>query len=222
MLPTTGPGSAFTALLALGPLLAAAHLLLPLGFRVRPTMVRGRLLAYAAVWALTCAAALAFPVLLRKSSRELGRSGDGSGSHLYVIAMAAVVLAASALTAVRVIRAARTEARLRPLAGRLLAAARPVHAALAPHLPDSGESVAARAYLADAQAVLATGHGRLALRYLADALYCAGEAAGHGAADRAAEQVAALESLRRQVSQAAEGAGLFDDSHRLHPHASMI
>jgi hypothetical protein len=196
MFPTTGPEASLTVVLVVVPVFSASQMLIPMCFGTRPEQEeRDRhVRALTVAWPILLLFAVGAPPVYRRVRAELGTGSSSSPWYLWTCAAVAALLITA--TAVEAVRAARAEARLRPVAEELLQDAQPLRTVLGASKADDAQS--AQYWLDEAQEALAAGRGRTSVRYLRHALRCAVDAT-----------VVPFDSLRQRVDEIDETAGPF-------------
>ncbi|MGW3954702.1 hypothetical protein ACWEKM_28065 [Streptomyces sp. NPDC004752] len=207
MLPTTGPEASFTVVLVAVPAYSASQLLIPLcfGTRLERELRKRHVLGLAVAWPILLLGGLMMNAATRRARAELGMGSSSSSWYLWICATVAVLLITAA--AVEAVRAARSEAQLRPVAEELLQDAHPLRMWLGASTADDARS--ALNWLDEAQEALASGRGRTAVRYLHHAVGRAEDAACGGAGQGVDATVVPFDSLRQRVNTVDESAGPF-------------
>ncbi|WP_331731455.1 hypothetical protein [Streptomyces sp. NBC_00073] len=200
----TGHFSALNVVVVAPPILAAVHLLLPWLFKVRPSLLGRRAAAFAGVWALTCAVALAAPRLSEALDGELGEGRPAVlDSVVFAVAAAVAIAVAVAVAAVSVVRACRRHVRLRPVASAELPVLRAILAETDRRETDLDFDWVA-CCLREAETFLGSGHGSAAVWQLhSAATVLSGAEDQAGAGRRAAE-------VRDRLQAAGQDEKVFD------------
>jgi hypothetical protein len=208
MFPTTGPEASFTVVLVAMPVFSALQLLIPRCFGTRLEQeMRDRYIRWLAIaWPVVLLGTLTLGVLSRRARADLGMPGSPTSTWpLWTCTAVAGFLVTAA--AAESVRAARAEAKLRPVAEELLQDAQPLQTWLGMSTADEAQS--AQYWLDEAEEALDAGRGRTSVRYLRHALRHAEDTARHDAERGVDAAVVMFDSLRHRVDQADELAGPF-------------
>ncbi|MBK6019401.1 hypothetical protein [Streptomyces sp. MBT53] len=208
MFPTTGLEASFTVALVAIPVFNILQLLIPRCFGTSLEQeLRDRYIRWLVIfWPVLLLGTVSLGVPSRRARADLGMPGGPTSTWPLWTCTAVAALFVTA-TAAESVRAARAEARLRPVAEELLQDAQQLQTWLGMSTADEAQS--AQYWLDEAQEALDARRGRTSVRYLRHALRRAEDTARHDAERVVDAAVVPFDDLRHRVDQADELVGPF-------------